>query len=305
MRMSSCWNSLFSHFYGFCQWCVILQDCGQGFSTAGVTSGASTCTACSAGQFSESLSVNCTDCAAGRYSGNAASTCIDCAAGNKAVSEGTAVCEDCPGESFSRPASTTCDLCIADYYFTHNGDPDICGVDSSCCQCPEGAACLLDGGSTQEGLFISEGYWRINALSINVQACSWPKACAGGLNFTENIGGSYLQYCSEGYQGPLCGVCKPLEYYFDITTTECVPCGKLEDPWLTYSTSPTLIILSFLLIMALYFIYLSLCTITTSGNTSIAKQNERVRETRKIAKVAERMKEHKTKFKVRATNLND
>jgi uncharacterized protein YgiM (DUF1202 family) len=57
--------------------------------------------------------------------------------------------------------------------------------------------------------------------------------------------------------------------------------------------------------MALYFIYLSLCTITTSGNTSIAKQNERVRETRKIAKVAERMKEHKTKFKVRATNLND
>jgi len=223
--------------------------------------------------------------------------CIDCIAGNIAALEGAAICEDCPGETHSLSGAATCDLCIADYYYTFDGDKDMCGSGSSCCECPSGTACLTDGESTQEGLYISEGYWRINAKSNNVQACTWPKACIGGVNFTEGVDDVYVQYCKEGHEGPLCGVCQPLKYYFDITKAECAPCNKLNKPWVIYSRSPTLIICSFLVLVAVYLSYMSLCTIKTNAKST--KLNDKVRETRKFAKLANRVREHKTKFKVR------
>ena len=55
-------------------------DCSAGFHT-GARSGATTCTACNGGTFSEGLAVNCTTCGAGTYSGSSSASCTDCDAG--------------------------------------------------------------------------------------------------------------------------------------------------------------------------------------------------------------------------------
>ena len=53
-------------------------DCTAGFSTGGIVLGATTCSSCDGGTYSEGLAVNCSLCAAGTYSGSSSSSCTDC-----------------------------------------------------------------------------------------------------------------------------------------------------------------------------------------------------------------------------------
>eukprot|EP00903_Cladosiphon_okamuranus_P011652 g10960.t1 len=57
------------------------------------------------------------------------------------------------------------------------------------------------GTTTVQKLRIEGGYWRASNISTKVLACYNKEACKGGVS-------GHSGYCSKGYEGPYCSVCK-------------------------------------------------------------------------------------------------
>ena len=136
--------------------------------------------------------------------------------------------------------------------------------------CPTGASCDENGGSTQELLTVKPGYWRVAALSVDVLECPVKRICVGGRNFTDNGDG----YCAEGQMGPLCTQCDPAGFYFNPDKQYCIKCEKINnDPVQLWLESPTLI-LATLVVIVLVVVFVS---IAVNGISSASLDTSSVR----------------------------
>ncbi|MDW2995358.1 MAG: hypothetical protein R8M71_00095 [Alphaproteobacteria bacterium] len=112
------------------------SDCGAGKKTGVSGTGATSCTACDKGTFSDgTANASCTACAAGKYQdATGQSSCKDCGAGKKTGVSGTGAttCSDCDAGTYSSgTANTTCTPCAAGYHQDATGK-------SSCKPCNNG-----------------------------------------------------------------------------------------------------------------------------------------------------------------------
>ena len=79
----------------------------------------------------------------------------------------------------------------------------------------------LGSGNVILNIELDKGYWRVNptltfsGFDLTIYPCLTLLACSGGQN-PDN-------YCSEGHEGVLCGVCKD-NYFFSSTAKRCLPC---------------------------------------------------------------------------------
>ncbi|CEM07572.1 unnamed protein product [Vitrella brassicaformis CCMP3155] len=113
------------------------------------------------------------------------------------------------------------------------------GNDTICRQCGEGLECETDGLDVAT-LGLRPGYWRQTQASLNVRKCPLLRSCQGFPSrprtgtradssrlLQEAVDGEEdwepSMYCSEGFEGPLCAVCKP--GYARMAQT-CILCTK-------------------------------------------------------------------------------
>jgi hypothetical protein len=132
-----------------------------------------------------------------------------------------------------------CELCDEGYFF---------GADEECTACPDiGTNCYANGTSVAfnlENLPISPGYWRISPNTAVVRACTDPKHCKGGQNFS----GTGDSYCAPGHTRALCTKCDfgdvlEEQFYFDTNLNTCVQCEKVElTPMYMLSTTPGMLL---------------------------------------------------------------
>ena len=114
-------------------------DCTPGGSTNGVSSGATECTSCNSGFFSEGLAINCTECPAGRSSGNAAPDCVRCVPGTYSQRAASSICTACSAGKFSSsPGRTNCTACPG-------GTSQPATSQTSCSLCDEGRFAANEG----------------------------------------------------------------------------------------------------------------------------------------------------------------
>ena len=191
---------------------TVCNACPMG--TFAPTASSLLCQSCLPGKFSgEAASASCLACEAGTFSAQGSSYCASCEAGKVSVIAGSSSCDECSGETSSIAGSVECDRCIRGYYMSLEGE---------CGRCPEGASCEYDGASTQEYLTINKDWWRISSNSHVLYECPLVRACAGGEVFENG-------YCHEGFEGPLCAVCKN-GYYLNHDAQTCWKCEAIENP---------------------------------------------------------------------------
>ena len=86
-------------------------------------------------------------------------------------------------------------------------------TDSACLDCPSHATCY--GGAM---VSIDQGFWRtLDPNAVDIKYCfPQPDACLGGI---DNL-------CENGYEGPLCSVCKKVSIGESFTRigNYCIPC---------------------------------------------------------------------------------
>ena len=227
--------------------------------SAAPSDGASSCVLCSAGQYQAGQgALTCATCSPGKYQGSTSQeSCVPCLAGTYSNEEAASSCNYCTGSFFSDEGATACTSCLQGYYFSLAG---------TCEECPDGTSCETSGSALQEMLTINPGFWRISAQSVSIYECPLKNSCAGGDNFTRNGDG----YCLVGFMGPLCAVCDPSGYYFNPDQRSCVECGELKNPITMWLHSPTLIIFTVLLVLAIAAATSVCCA------SSTAKANERM-----------------------------
>ena len=160
-----------------------------------VGSGASGCSSCSPGTFSEDLAVNCSACPAGKASKSRASECTRCVAGYFAATSGAETCLQCESEKgpsyTSSAGSASCELCVADWYMAEDG----------CREKEEGMVVGRKAGTTLETLELESGYFRLARTSDVVVPCHTRVNCQGGViarNDTADV------LCRTGSSGVLC-----------------------------------------------------------------------------------------------------
>ena len=199
------------------------------------------CAACSAGKIGATGGSTCSECAPGTFSLEGKDACLSCPPGSFNELSGSGTCSDCPGDLFSEAGSVKCILCLRTFYFS---------IEGVCVPCPDGVLCDTDGSSTQVLMNLAAGYWRISGASTDVNKCPFSDGCAGGNNFDGRRLAANVQYgdgyCSEGYMGPLCAVCRPNGYYFDPDAKICTSCEKSS------GLSPTMIVFSVVFLIAVF-----------------------------------------------------
>jgi hypothetical protein len=140
-------------------------------------------------------------------------------------------CSPCPGGS-ARPliedfsigspefrSVETC-KCLSGHYRINTGSSFTCAA------CPDGATCI--GGNdvpTPE-----DGYYPLvfNSSTLFVK-CPFDRAClhsTNGKNITSSSGIPYMNLCTDGYSGYLCGTCSANHYRLN---TRCLECGNNAD----------------------------------------------------------------------------
>ena len=88
----------------------VCTDCPAGYY--GPNPGATSCVACSGGNFSRAGMSSCLTCDPGTYAKVASSHCTDCEAGKFAFDSGRSACTSCPQKMFSSASGqTTCEHC--------------------------------------------------------------------------------------------------------------------------------------------------------------------------------------------------
>ena len=253
-------------------------DCGAGsMSSAGSSActdceagrvaalaGLSECTHCSSGSISvRTGSSECAKCPPGKAQGATGQTeCVKCIPGTFSATAGTSTCSDCPGNDYSSSGSSVCDLCLRGFY--RHGAPTSTPTPSPsvlCKKCPDGTECPDDGGSTQEQLKLSAGYWRIDALSVLIEECPMPTGCSNSTSAFGADGESRRldntaygeRYCAEGYNGPLCAVCEP-GFFHDTEKNVCEACRSSSDQQAYLLTSVPMLIIYSVVILTIIFL---------------------------------------------------
>jgi hypothetical protein len=112
--------------------------CQAGDHTNNVT-GATACTSCQAGTYSQALSTFCSKCLAGEYSRERAASCLLCEPGTYSSSTGSTTCTDCTaGTAAPNPASSFCTIC------PEGKAAGLTGL-ASCTDCLKGTFSALEG----------------------------------------------------------------------------------------------------------------------------------------------------------------
>ncbi|CAN0431887.1 unnamed protein product, partial [Discosporangium mesarthrocarpum] len=89
-------------------------------------------------------------------------------------------------------------------------------VDGNCVGCsPDSMECDRPGLNISV-LPIKGGYWRSSIDTLDVFSCPNVAACQGGVGIGD--------FCKEGYEGVLCGVCEP--GYSKSVGYVCTPCSQ-------------------------------------------------------------------------------
>lgn len=136
-------------------------SCGAGFFT-GMSTAATTCTACDSGTYSWGLAVNCSICQEGRFaltrSGNCSncgkgfiaptpksSSCQACFTGTYAPRIGSTFCADCPiGKSQGATGQGACEVCPAGAYMAQSGATFCTSCDAGTYQPKNGSQYCMD-----------------------------------------------------------------------------------------------------------------------------------------------------------------
>ena len=131
------------------------------------------------------------------------------------------LCEACPGVLWSKTGADACSHCAADYYYV---GPSVNGS-ASCAACPSFAAC--PPYTTLETLRLRSNMWRLTNRTLDARECATSgdlrrSPCVGGGQSGDETGSGY---CAPGHTGPLCGVCKEENHFYDSDQMACVDCG--------------------------------------------------------------------------------
>ena len=69
--------------------------------------------------------------------------------------------------------------------------------------------------------------WRLTNRTLDARECATTgdlshSPCVGGAQSADETGSGY---CAPGHKGPLCGVCKEQDWFYDPDAMACVDCG--------------------------------------------------------------------------------
>ncbi|KAL4465240.1 hypothetical protein ABPG74_001954 [Tetrahymena malaccensis] len=133
-----------------------------------------------------------------------------------------------------------CELCPIQKYSLITPDPNS-QSEQVCKLCPD--SCTYCQGNT---INLKNGYWRENNFTDTIVSCeNNPDNCEGESEES-------IQYCKQGYIGPLCETCDQdgkvwKQKYMNKQKYECIPCQD--------SSSQTFIYLSSVIVGCLYIIF--------------------------------------------------
>ncbi|KAL4465241.1 hypothetical protein ABPG74_001955 [Tetrahymena malaccensis] len=133
-----------------------------------------------------------------------------------------------------------CELCPIQKYSLITPDPNS-QSEQVCKLCPD--SCTYCQGNT---INLKNGYWRENNFTDTIVSCeNNPNNCQGESKDS-------IQYCKQGYIGPLCETCDQSgkvweQKYMNKQKYECIPCQD--------SSSQTFIYLSSVIVGCLYIIF--------------------------------------------------
>ena len=116
-------------------------------------------------------------------------------------------------------------------------DPLGAGGNASCVSCPKGTVCSEVGMVLAE-LPLAAGYWRASAISIDARKCRVEDACPGVPFWRHNQKLWANGQCTEGFEGPLCGVCS--RDYRSTPSGHCTPCA--ENAWVSWTVAAAVLV---------------------------------------------------------------
>jgi len=221
-------------------------DCGGGNTTeTGVAPGATSCFACSPGQYLDSSTRLCTACTEGTYSATGSgSQCTNCSAGYFSDSHGQSACAMCLAGTYAQEAATTCTACGVGQVSKLEADPETgvvsrnassgcencapgthapsIGWDSNCVNCAAGKGTINVGGVGASVCTDCEAGKFSNGTGVQCVTCALGR-------FQPAVGQSSCIACATPAPSPsatTCADCK-IGYYNDTNggvKPNCSPC---------------------------------------------------------------------------------
>ena len=192
--------------------------CPPGSTGGGGTSGALTCTLCTAGTASTVAGSSCKPCAVGQFSAEGAAQCSPCGRGKFNGQMMAAKCRTCPSGTYSAAGATQCLVCgLRDISQStvETANSDVGSTSPYGIDCEDGVVGAINVNGTVTGVLA--GHWagapvdETNANVTRVWVCETPEACLGGAD----------SRCRTGHEGVLCAGCLP--GYTRSTGRLCVP----------------------------------------------------------------------------------
>jgi len=240
---------------------VSCLDCGLGDAT-GTSSGASTCSPCSAGKhsaekrvvnctsceqgkFADSRAVNCTKCETGKFANTVEmSSCESCDSGKYSDQLGASACKSCEPGTFSGTRADECTACTTGRFAAFNDSTscDACAAgkysaqvaSSRCSECETGKYISISGSSTC--IVCSPGTYAENeGTSSSCTNCELGR-------FAENNASSTCDDCTAGKYTALtgsasCENCPEGKFNDEVGNKE--GCLRCDDPSADYGQQYT------------------------------------------------------------------
>ena len=176
---------------------------------------------CVAGYFSKTPGTACAACAIGYYTSTSGGVgCSECLRPRTTSGLGAVACDACRDDSF---LATTFTAKAERKYTPCEGDEQT--DREPCCECPQGALCIQEGGTSVETMLIRRDYYRYTERSTQVLECDTDHACRPHTNSTDYS--EENRYCAEKYKGPLCASCTDGAFR-DSFTSECMDCEEVS-----------------------------------------------------------------------------
>ena len=203
-------------------------DCAAG-SVDEDSSAITTCTACSAGEYSAAAAITCTACVAGTFDHDslAGTACQDCAAGTYSLTDGLVSCDSCTANSGTgtTAGSSAVSACQCDLGYTGT----VVDATSSCTACGAGQYIDVAGGADPTACIACiAGKTVTAAASTDISACvdideCASNPCVNGAACAESVSDAALALdgyqctCVDGYASGNCAYTEIVAAY----TAEC------------------------------------------------------------------------------------
>ncbi|GMI32928.1 hypothetical protein TeGR_g15296, partial [Tetraparma gracilis] len=192
------------------------EPCRAGYYTP--NSGFEVCGLCAVGEVAPDAGMtSCTTCQPGYFSNSDRTECERCQDGFYTEHARSGFCLRCPNNYVSNANATGCVVNEGFFIANVGAENDLSTVaDDVVLKVPRGVRKDVRGMNVTT-LALEKGYWRAIDTTAQIRECLHEDHCLGTSESSE--------HCSEGYTGPLCGVC---EFGYAATGTgfnlECNAC---------------------------------------------------------------------------------